>query len=211
MDMHTGIHIMTVLSGLISISLYIIAFTYITKLERINCPCAEHPYRKWIKALLIFSIIFVGVNIFVPLLTYKSRDPWVAFGISAIAFIFVALSIAFLFLVFSYVRFLYQSKCQCSEDVRREVVYYWSIIQVVILLISVFALTFTGLVQCSASAIIASIDPLEKVVLTTATDPITTVKALPATFSKTAKGIFRDGKRISRQIASKFKSASKRK
>ena len=80
MDTNTGVSLAAILSGIVGISLNILVLTYIQKLERIHCPCAEHPYRKWIKGYLVAAIVFIAFNMFVPLYLLKA-DPAVGIAV----------------------------------------------------------------------------------------------------------------------------------
>ena len=200
-DLLTGIHVMSVISGLVSLALYIVALTYIQKLENINCPCSNHPYRKWIKAFLVFSILFVGVNMFVPLMTYNSRNPMVALALTLLVFAFVVISLVFVYMAIIYIRFLVREKCNCSVDIRRNVIYIWSILLVVILLIGVFAILFSSLLTCTASAIVSTIEPLENTILTATIDPLKSLRDVPKSLSKSASKMTGDFKAINKSFS----------
>jgi hypothetical protein len=117
----------TRLLALVVIALYVMFLTFVLKLEKIGCECAL-TWRRWY--ILIFSFIYIIANIFILV------NPQVRIGFLAIP--------ALLFYIFSiqYVNYLRKEKCECSEDYRREVL-YWTAVISLILFVLVFVATFS--------------------------------------------------------------------
>lgn len=127
-------YIASIVLGSIGIILLVTTYMYIEKLEKIGCPCSEHPYRKFIKGYCMFAIIYILVTMFIPMSSLVDAVGQVgalAYFIAKI--LFTITTLIFFILAFVYVRFLMREKCKCSEDIRREVLYIWAITEIVIL------------------------------------------------------------------------------
>lgn len=123
-------YIASVILGFVGIILLFTSYTYIDKLEKMGCACAEHPYRKFIKGYCIFAIVFLGITMFIPKSQLsKILGPFGADVFLVIDFIYVLATFVFFVMAFMYVRYLMQEKCKCSEDIRRDVLYVWSILE----------------------------------------------------------------------------------
>ncbi len=123
-------YIANVIGGFIGIFLLFITYMYIDKLEKTGCACAEHPFRKYIKGYCVFAIVFLALTMFVPKNQLESIfGPVGAMVFFAAELVYVVLTIIFFVLAFLYVRYLMKEKCKCSEDVRRDVLYVWSILE----------------------------------------------------------------------------------
>lgn len=209
MDTNTGVSLAAILSGIVGISLNILVLTYIQKLERIHCPCAEHPYRKWIKGYLVAAIVFIAFNMFVPLYLLKA-DPAVGIAVGVLLTLWVVATLAFYIMSIMYVRFLVKEKCACSEDVRREVLYYWSIIEITLIALQIFFVIFIGLIGASAGMLITqakgvNIDSLQKAALESTTSPLSAVARAPSDLHKGIKKASRTFKSIAHEFSSKRK------
>lgn len=127
-------YIASIVLGSIGIILLITTYTYIDKLEKIGCPCSEHPYRKFIKGYCMFAIIYIFITMFVPpkmLVKVVGPAGVIIYFIAKV--LFTLTTLIFFILAFIYARFLMNEKCKCSEDIRREVLYIWAITEIVIL------------------------------------------------------------------------------
>jgi len=179
------------LMSILGIVLMVTTYMYIQKLERIACQCAEHPYRKFIKNYILFAIGFLVVTTFVPpavadklfganfAVVYKLIQ--VLYGFATVIFFIYALL---------YVRYLVKEKCKCSEDVRREVLYYWSIAEIVIIGVVLVLPWISKIVLGSLGVMMSATKDLlrkESVVREAAVNPLKAARKLPASLKKTAK------------------------
>ena len=119
--------------NIIGVIMLLVVYTYIDKLERIQCKCAEHPSRNFIKYYIIFAIVFLLVNAVLPPNKMTGQLGQVYGFVYAIVMILFSVA-TFVFYVFAmqYARYLMIEKCKCSEDTRREVMYVWSILMLVL-------------------------------------------------------------------------------
>jgi hypothetical protein len=142
------------LLSIVGLILLVVSYTYIAKLEQIDCKCAEHPYRNFIKGYIIFAIIFLLLMMVFPASKAgKMFGMTGAFIYATLAFLFTISSVVFFVYALMYVRYLMKAKCMCSEDGRRTALYVWSIAELVILgiivvipLIAILAITTIGLI-----------------------------------------------------------------
>jgi uncharacterized membrane protein YuzA (DUF378 family) len=134
-------YILMVIWNLILIGLFLTTYAYIDHLEKIGCECATHPYRKFVKYFPLWAVAFIVIFMFLPFnLVEAIFGPAGAMIHSAVVFLFGIVAIVFFILAFVYVRWLMMEKCKCSEDIRREVIYWWSMLTI-IMLVAAFVLT----------------------------------------------------------------------
>lgn len=181
------------LLSILGLILLVVSYTYIDKLEKIDCKCAEHPYRRFIKNYIIFAIVFLLVLMVLP--ASKAAKIFGAAG-SAVYLIatllFTVASIVFFVYALMYVRYLMKAKCMCSEDMRRTTLYAWSIAELVILgimvvipLIAIVAATTIGMVRSGAS----ELSRVSPVVIEAVSNPLRTARRVPATLRRELKAL----------------------
>jgi len=190
--------VVSVLGGIIGIALHAIALTYIQKLERINCPCAEHPYRKFLKYFMIVSIVIIALHMFAPFYNLGAAPDAVGFAIGAFLMLWAVALVVFYVAAIIYVRHLVREKCSCSEDVRREVLYIWSILELLFLGIVLFLSIFISLTSSVVAAAVSKVQPkslrnLQNEIIGNTTNPI---RAL----SKSANAVGTQLKRVSNKF-----------
>lgn len=143
-------YIAGIIGGFIGIILLFTTYMYIDKLEKMGCACAEHPYRKFIKGYCIFAIVFLAVTMFLPAAAVaKALGP---IGVSVLVIskvLYVITTIIFFVLALIYVRYLMKEKCKCSEDIRRDILYVWAILEIVILTALVLIPLVVGILTSS--------------------------------------------------------------
>ena len=132
------------------VAVYAMTLEWIHKLEVTKCKCSEDYKRDFIKYFLYFYLVFLGLNIVVLIFsviygfytvfspTFKVNKWIMAIGnILQVLWQLVTFVSPYLFIVnviFS-IMYITQLKefhkslsCECSEDIRREIYYYWNII-----------------------------------------------------------------------------------
>lgn len=129
------VHLVLAFTSLVGIVLLGLTYTYIDKLEKIGCACAEHKYRKFIKTYSIVAFVFLVITmVFPPTTALKAFGPMVGKLYTFAVFVpFILATIVYFALALVYVNYLMKEKCKCSEDVRREILYYWSIVTTIII------------------------------------------------------------------------------
>jgi len=182
-----SIHVMI---KLILVVLFGVTYMYIDKMERIGCECAMHPYRNFIKYFPIFAVVYLLLTIVNPLVIMK--NPTLA-PVLYIADILYTIGVfVFLFMAIKYVNYLVGEKCKCSEDVRREIVYYWSVVHMAIIAVGVFIILvdviaksiFLSKSPSLQSAVVDSVKGSKAYLEQTAREPLKSVRGIPKKFAK---------------------------
>ncbi len=186
-----------VVGSLIGIILLGLTYTYIVKLENTGCECAEHPYRDFVKKYSLFAIGFLLVTMFLPIqAVVKALGPTGAMVYMLIKVIYTLATFVFFVLAFIYVRYLTVEKCKCSEDVRREILYIASILEIV-LLSAFFVIPLVVFVLTGAYALaigsVKFVDGKFDVVKEAAVNPLASAKKVPKALSKTVRKLTRRG------------------
>lgn len=175
--------------NMIGVIVMLVIYTYIDKLEKIDCPCAEHPMRNFIKNYIVFAIIFLLVATFLPpSVINNTLGPVYAMIYGIVYFIFIIATFVFYIYVMRYARFLMMNKCKCSEDFRREAMYIYSIIVVITYAILVFlpilvtiAVGGVGLATASGKQ---ALKDIRKTSMAVTMDPVKAVQSVPKSLRK---------------------------
>jgi MFS family permease len=123
-----------VLWNIVLIALFLTTYVYVDKMEKTGCECSVHPYRNFVKYFPLYAVAYIIVFMFLPFNLFESVfGPAGTIIQGLLATLFGIASIVFFVLAFIYSRWLMTEKCKCSEDVRREVLYYWSMLTIVLL------------------------------------------------------------------------------
>ena len=184
-------YIVSAVVGVLGIFLLAMTYTYIDKLEKIGCACSEHPYRKFIKNYSVFAIVFLIVTmVFPPAFAAKTFGATVGKVYALIAIPYYLATIVFFVLALVYVRYLMKEKCKCSEDVRREILYIWAILEIVIIS-ALFVIPLIGfLVSGSLAMASTALDKGSKAapsIRQAAVDPVTTAIKVGDSVKKSLK------------------------
>ena len=193
-------YIASIVLGSIGIILLVTTYMYIEKLERIGCPCSEHPYRSFIKGYCMFAIAYILITMFIPpkaLVKVLGPIGVVVYFVAKV--IFTITTLIFFVLAFIYARFLMNEKCKCSEDIRREVMYIWAITEIVILgaaIVIPFMLYNLGLALATIVSTVKDIHKNADVIEDITVNPIKNI-------SKVAKGLkssMKAAKKLARKL-----------
>jgi len=132
----------------LGIFLLLMIYTYIDKLEKTGCECSESPYRSFIKNFPIFAVLYLVLTMALSagaaISMFGSAGAMIYMLIRAAFFV---MFFVFFVLVIVYVRNLITMKCECSEDIRREVMYIYAILEVVLLSLSVVFVLLESIIQ----------------------------------------------------------------
>ncbi len=192
MDLGLIKNVATFLMGAVILVLFATSYLYIHKLESIGCACANHPYRNFIKGYTIFGFLFILVSMFLPHETlFANASGPAAIVMGVVSLLFLISIVVFFFTAIEYVRYLVREKCKCSEDIRREVLYYWSIVHLVYLAIMVLAGIFLSVLSGFWGVVVSTLDTSRKnygKTLEAVTHPLKNVDKVPATLKKLVRG-----------------------
>jgi hypothetical protein len=168
--------------------LLIAAYSYVIKLENIGCVCSVHPNRDFIKFFSIIAFVFLILITFIPTsLILSSFGEQIALLYTFLKLMFYIICIVYFIMIIDYTRFLVNEKCKCSEDIRRELIMAGSIIEVILLLLTLFVVIILPLTVNSVMFILENADSCEK---TLSKDLKTPFKSLKGVSSKLKKAKF---------------------
>lgn len=153
-------NLMAAFLNLVVLVLAILSLTYVQKLEQTGCACADHPYRKYIKAWLYVAIV-VFLFMLIANLGFAAGmklNKSLAAVLGLFYLLFGLATFVFYILAVLYVRYLMKEKCKCSEDNRRTVLYVWSVVELVLI---AFAF-LVGLLLAVSGSVLAFVSGLAK-------------------------------------------------
>ena len=184
-------YIIQLVLGFLGIFLLGLTYTYIEKLEKTGCACSEHKYRNFVKKFSIFAIVFIAVVMFVPVDTWaRALGPIGSLVLGGIKILFGVATIAFFVMTIIYVRYLMKEKCKCSEDMRREVLYLWAILEIIVIaaLITVPLLSWVNATGVAlASSVVKEGSKHAETVFDATVNPLKSAKKVSSNFGKTLK------------------------
>lgn len=180
--------------------LYIAVYTYIIKLEETGCPCSVYESRDFLKNFSLFSCIYLIVTMFVsPHVLFRSIGPVGSSLYVILDIIYIVLSIYFFWESIQYTRFLINEKCKCSEDMRRELIMWGSIIEMILIVMLLLINMLIPIVGSCGMSIISSIDKSKSSLSNAIRDPVKEIKKSPST----VKQLFSKTKKTSKDLMSK--------
>ena len=198
-DLATISGVIAVVFGLAIIALHVVVLTYINKLENINCPCAEHPYRNFLKYYLIVSIVILTINMFIP---FVQPNAAVSGFLGFFLLLWVVATVAFYIMAVMYVRYLVKAKCECSEDVRRQVLYIWSILELcligVLFMLPLLIFIIFGSMSLALSSA-SGFKALPASVLESKVSPLKSLRKVPSSLRDSIKKVASKAKSIVRR------------
>jgi hypothetical protein len=124
----TGFTLFLVVLFIAVITIHILALMWLQKLETTSCKCSVNWKRDYIKYFLYAYFVFIALQLVSFLVTGKQLVQSESSIVRGLAMLFNIFAFANAFIVIFYVKELKDSQCKCSEDVQREVYYYWNIV-----------------------------------------------------------------------------------
>ena len=106
------------------------------------------PYRKSIKTYLVFAIVYFLVTVFLPpALAVDLLGPIGGLAYVVADLVFTVVSLVFFVLMMRYINYLSVEKCKCSEGNTREILYIYSILEVILLSLLVIVPILTSIIK----------------------------------------------------------------
>lgn len=183
-------YIVNLVTSLVGILFLALSYTYLDKLEKIGCVCAEHKYRKYVKNFVVFAIFYLLITMFIPLDKLVSTFGPAGGLFLIVHYLFALASIVFFILAIKYIRYLMKEKCKCSEDIRREIMYYVSILELLFLFFGVILTLIMGVVSSSIVLAMNTVKTGTKsanTVVDAVRNPISAFKKIPGSLKKVPK------------------------
>jgi len=128
------------------ITIHILALLWLQKLESTSCKCSANWKRDYIKYFLYAYFVFVGLQLAMYAITGKQLAQSESLFVRVLVMLFNLFAIVNAFVAIFYVNELKETDCKCSEDVRREMYYYWNVVYLalwaLIILLSIVMMIF---------------------------------------------------------------------
>jgi hypothetical protein len=184
-------YVLQAVLNVIFIALYGLTYTYITKLEKIGCDCSAHKYRNFIKYFPLAAIAYIVLfNFFAPKAIFEVLGAPGLFAMGVITFLFGLINIVFFVLAFIYARYMMTEKCKCSEEYRRDVLYWWSMLEIVIIAVGVVLLLLTTNVLNAVALTVQDVgEKASKIGTEAVSRPVQSIKKIPNLPSSFAKAL----------------------
>jgi hypothetical protein len=112
----------------IQTGLYIAFLLYLGKLEQTGCECALNWRRQFIIAFIVVTLVWTLAT--VVMTPFKNVY---------LAVLLTAFRLAFIVIAIQYVNKLKKDKCECSEHLTRDILYYYAWIAVILTAIALFS------------------------------------------------------------------------
>jgi len=188
----------------LGIFLLLMIYTYVDKLEKTGCACSESPYRSFIKNFPIFAVVYLVFTMaLAPSTAVKMFGSSGSMLYMFLRAAFFVMFFVFFVLVIVYVRDLIKSKCKCSEDVRREVMYIYAILEVVMLSLSVVFVLLESIIQGAFAIGMNTVKEMSSdssEVNNTVRNPLKSLTKVPKNLGKLSKSL---GKTLSKSKGKK--------
>ncbi len=177
-----------VVVNLLIFFLLLAVYTYIGKLEKIGCYCANHPNKEFIKQFSLVALIYLGLVTFVPMSSILSLFGNVIAGLFAfVTFVFYIMCIVYFYLTIEYTRYLVNEKCKCSQDMRRELILAGSVVEFSIIFLILLVIIILPIIFNSVSIIVNNMGRVESEVSTAVRNPYESIKRIPSNLKKASK------------------------
>jgi hypothetical protein len=118
------------MSPIINILFYGFAFAWIRNMEKNHCTCSQDWRREYMKYFFLFAIGLQFLIIGNGISSFKKYK--IPLGIASLVYLGASLS---------YIMDLKTHSCNCSKSLERSILFWYSIIQVITMIIVTFLLT----------------------------------------------------------------------
>ena len=136
-----------IIVNIIAITINCMALMWLQKLEDINCKCSEnwmHIYIKYfLYAYFIFLLISFLINAYLFLSNTGYSDSQLYSMFRILMLVFNGFGIVNIIISIIYISELKKINCECSEDVRREIYWYYNIVRIIFICLMILILTST--------------------------------------------------------------------
>lgn len=180
MDMFYAMNFMVGLFGVIVLAM---TYSYIDKMERIGCACSAYKYRGFIKTWSLIAIGAILVMMFAPVKLVHQMSSPLGKAYAGLSAVFWIMHLVYIALALAYVDHLMKEKCKCSEDKRRELLYYWFWLRVLV----IFGTVLVNVIVPLSMTSVANINHEGRDILMATVNPVAAIRKLPKSVKKLSK------------------------
>lgn len=167
-----------------------IIYLYTNKLEQIGCDCSNNPDRNFIKVYSIVALVFLLFTAFVSIeMVGKMLGSVIAMLYSLLIVVFYLIFIYYIYTTFTYVRYLINEKCKCSEDISREIIMVGTFIELILFFVTILTMIIIPVLTNSVSYVISNIENVEKDIKSDIYNPVSSLSKSPKRLMKSSKDI----------------------
>lgn len=182
--------------------LFIAAYTYIQKLEDAGCDCSNHPNRSFIKTFSLVGVIYLVFTMFVtPKMIIENVGKEGAAVYTFLDLVFLVTSVVYFYQTIVYVRYLINEKCKCSEDMRRELIMWGSLIELIMIVqVLLLSMIIPIVGECSMAAL-NTISSTKKGLSDAIHEPISAISGTPKNVEKIMTKSYNTSKKVLDKMA----------
>ena len=174
--------------------LFLITYLYIEKLEQIGCECAEHPNKNFVKNFSLFGVVYSIVGIIMSFT--GSVNKTLSLILAGIETVFLFVVGFYFYFTIDYIRYLINEKCKCSEDLRRELIMWGSIIELLCIVVVFLVAMVIPVVSNATFTAVESIPETKKGISKALNDPVGSLVDIKVHTTKGIKDIAKSTKKI---------------
>jgi hypothetical protein len=182
-----------IVGKIIGFILLVLAYMYLNKLEQTGCDCAEHPYRNRIKGYLKFAIGYFLITVFFPpSVAVKYFGSVVGMIYVLVDILFTLVSLVFFILMMRYIKYLSVEKCKCSEGNTREILYVYSVVEVILLALLVILPIVTSIIKGAFALAVTTVQDIKSntgTVTESVFNPLKAIKEVPRAVKRDVRDI----------------------
>lgn len=178
--------------------LLLTTYLYIEKLEKTGCECSEHPNRQFIKSFSLFGFVFYLITVFINPANLDLGNAFNAIYVMIDLIFFIMLGFFFYYTI-TYIRYLINEKCKCSEDMRRELIMGGSIIELILIVIVFISSMLIPVTGTCLTSVIDNAAKTSSDIKKTVSNPLNSIMSSPKNISNSAK----EFKNVSKSLFSK--------
>ena len=174
--------------------LFLITYLYIEKLEQIGCECAEHPNKNFVKNFSLFGVVYSIVGIIMSFT--GSVNKTLSLILAGIETVFLFVVGFYFYFTIDYIRYLINEKCKCSEDLRRELIMWGSIIELLCIVVVFLVAMVIPVVSNATLTAVESIHETKKGISKALNDPVGSLVDIKVHTTKGIKDVAKSTKKI---------------
>ena len=189
-DIITSAYIGNFIVNLFIFILLASAYSYILKLENEGidkCNCAfEYPHVGFIKSFSIFALVFILFVMLIPPGSVLANifGKQVSALYTFVIFVFYIVFAVYLFMTMTYTRQLVSAGCTCSADIRRELLWAGSSIELILLLILLLTTLILPIILSGITIFFENAKSISKKIESNLKNPVRGYKQVPGQLSK---------------------------
>ena len=169
-------------------------YTYIQKLEKSGCiiECKiKYPYVNFIKQFSIFALVFILFIMIIPPGTILADifGPNITTIYTFMIVIFYLIFGIYLWMTMTYTRLLITEKCKCSEDIRRELIFAGSTIEMILLVLVILTVIVIPIILSTITIFFDNIGDVSNRIESNLKNPIKGIKNAPKNLGNIVKGV----------------------